>query len=329
MGEGLRSALPAARVAAIPLADGGDGTLDVLADRLQASVETVRVTGPAGSPTDARLALTEDEAIIIYDAAGNRLLEPGQRDPFETSTFGVGELIRQRSTAGSGASSSRWGAPERSMSAPEPSQALGVRFRDDRGSDLAPTPRGLAGVRSVDVGGLDARLARTELVVLADVDSRCATAPGSTARRRGLTRNVDRSWRARWSRWPRRRSARSTCRTTCCALPCSAPVGPAGRTRRLSRRERRRWGGLRRAPLAGRLARGTRGGRRPAHRRGPAGFDLLPRQGTRLRGRCRPLARIRSCAFTGQVAAGADQHLPATSDCVVLGTDPGRPRRDP
>ena len=276
MGEGVRSARPAARVAAIPLADGGDGTLDVLADRLQASVETVRVTGPAGSPTDARLALTEDEAIIeSADAAGNRPLEPGQRDPFETSTFGVGELIRQALDRGVGRIVVAVGGTGTIDVGAGALQALGVRFLDDRGSDLEPTPRGSPACDPWTwAGSTRDSLARSWSCSPTWI-LRCATALGSTAHRRGSTREADRSWRhGRVAGRHRAALVRSAVRP---ARPMLGAGGAAGRARRIPRRERRRRGGLRRAP--GRLARGTRGGRRPAHRRGPAGFDLLPRQG--------------------------------------------------
>jgi glycerate 2-kinase len=328
MGEGVRSARPAARIAAIPLADGGDGTLDVLADRLQANVETVRVTGPAGSPTDARLALTEDEAIIeSADAAGNRLLEQGQRDPFETSTFGVGELIRHALARGVGRIVVAVGGTGTIDVGAGALQALGVRFRDDRGSDLAPTPRGLAGVRSVDVGGLDARLAHTELVVLADVDSPLRDSARLYGPQKGLHEE-------------RRPQLESTLESLAEIAQRTfdppydllrAPMLGAG-------------GGLP-AGLGGFLGASVVGGadyvaRRAGLPEALAGADaLLTGEGrldsTSFLGKAPGYAvaaahsrGIRSCVFTGQVAAGADQHLPATSDCVVLGTDPGRPPQE-
>ena len=79
-----------------PLADGGEGTLETLAQGLGGRMETVRVCGPLGTPVDARYAVLPGGTAVIEtaQAAGLPLVPPGARDPLHATTFGVGELIR-------------------------------------------------------------------------------------------------------------------------------------------------------------------------------------------------------------------------------------------
>ena len=90
----VREVLPSAQVLELPLADGGEGTLDVLAEALGATIFRADVTGPLGSPVRARYGVAGETAIIeIAEACGLGLLAPGERNPLLTGTQGVGELL--------------------------------------------------------------------------------------------------------------------------------------------------------------------------------------------------------------------------------------------
>ena len=94
MAEGVLQACPSAEVIQILLADGGEGTLDVLAGALQATVFQVDVSDPLGRTVKARLATQNDVAIIeAAQACGLSLLAPSERNPLIASSKGVGELI--------------------------------------------------------------------------------------------------------------------------------------------------------------------------------------------------------------------------------------------
>lgn len=169
--RGAHAAGGAVEVEAIPLADGGDGTLETLARLWNADVQPVEVTGPLGEPVTGRIALTSNGAagIEMADAAGVRLLPPAVRDPFRSSTWGVGELIRaaldtrpRRILLGAGGS----GTIDVGAGA---LAALGARFLGPRGEKLAASPEGLEAATYVDTRRLDARLARVPILVLADV----------------------------------------------------------------------------------------------------------------------------------------------------------------
>ncbi len=99
--RGLRRALPRARLTLIPLADGGDGTLDALRASLGGRRVRVRVSGPLGDPVDAYYLRAGTTAVIeMARASGLRLVPPHKRNPLLSSTRGTGELIAHAWTRG-------------------------------------------------------------------------------------------------------------------------------------------------------------------------------------------------------------------------------------
>src|SRR5512134_990870 len=95
---GWRRARPRDELEEVPLADGGEGTLDVLVDAFHGERRTVRVTGPLGDPTEAEYGLVPREAgplavVEMSRASGLRLLPDDRRDVTRATTRGTGELI--------------------------------------------------------------------------------------------------------------------------------------------------------------------------------------------------------------------------------------------
>jgi len=172
MASGVRSA--GGEAVEVPVADGGDGTLDVLLQATPGSwVETARVRGPLGAPVEARLGwLRAGEAVVeMAEAAGLRLLPAGHLDALRASTFGVGELIRtaldggaRRIVVGVGGSASTDGGAGLAV-------ALGARLLDTAGVDLPAGGGALAGATQLDVSALDPRLRDRRIEVAVDVRS--------------------------------------------------------------------------------------------------------------------------------------------------------------
>lgn len=184
--EGVRRVLPDAEVVLLPVADGGDGTVDaVVAAGLQR--RTVRVSGPTGEPVDAAYAVRTgrdlssqavpepvvlDLAVLeLAEASGLRRLPGGRPAPLTASTRGTGELVRAALDAGAlslvlgvgGSASTDGGAGL--------AQSLGVRLLDAAGRDLPPGGAALAQLVRVDLAGRDPRLAQTRVVLATDVDN--------------------------------------------------------------------------------------------------------------------------------------------------------------
>jgi glycerate 2-kinase len=172
MAAGFVEGNPEASIQLVPLADGGDGTFEVLANIFRAQTEHCAVSGATGEPVTARVAVTGKSGFFeMADAVGAGLIPLAERDPFHASTYGVGQMIAELlrrgvtrlivGTGGSGTLDAGAGALA----------ALGVRFLDARGRLLEPTPAGLESVEVVDTSGLDPRLKTVDLVVLADVSA--------------------------------------------------------------------------------------------------------------------------------------------------------------
>ncbi|MBH1938310.1 glycerate kinase [Streptomyces sp. AV19] len=181
LGAGLRRASRGVRVTALPVADGGDGTVDA-AVAVGFERRTARVTGPLGGPVTAAWALRGGTAVVeMAEASGLRRLPPGRFAPLTATSFGTGELLRAALDAGvrtvvlgvGGSASTDAGA---GMLA-----ALGARFLDAEGRPVGPGGAALAALARADLSGLDARLAATDVVLASDVDNPLTGAAGAAA----------------------------------------------------------------------------------------------------------------------------------------------------
>lgn len=94
--EAILSRYPSDSVEVFPLADGGEGTVDVLTAGLGGDIVPVTVTGPLGQPVASRygwLPKSHTAIIEMADASGLPLVPPAFRNPMNTTTYGLGELI--------------------------------------------------------------------------------------------------------------------------------------------------------------------------------------------------------------------------------------------
>jgi glycerate kinase len=170
---GIRRTAPAVRTTLLPVADGGDGTVDAA---VAAGFErrTATVAGPLGDPVQAAFALRSGTAVVeMAEASGLRRLPGGRLAALDAGTHGTGELIRAALDAGAhtivlgvgGSASTDGGA---GMLA-----ALGVRLLDGDGRELAGGGGALNGLATADLSGLDARLTGggVQVVLASDVDN--------------------------------------------------------------------------------------------------------------------------------------------------------------
>jgi len=187
---GLRRVLPDAEIVRRPMADGGEGTLDAVVTALSATGarrKQALVRNAAGQSAEVGYALFKQG--VIYEAA---LIEVAQIVGIEDahnmavpvgdrSSYGVGELMRLLVSDGirhffialGGTSTNDGGAGLLA--------ALGVKFTGTFRREISPTPNGLAKLISVDVTGLDARLAECEITLLSDVNNVLTGEHGATA----------------------------------------------------------------------------------------------------------------------------------------------------
>ena len=173
---GWRRQRPGDDLDLVPMADGGEGTMDALVDALSGRIERATVSGPLGDPVDAAfgIASTADGVLGVVEmarASGLALLDPARRDPLRTSTRGTGELIARSIEAGArrlvvcigGSATNDGGA---GMAA-----ALGARFLDASGTPLTDGGAELGALAHIDLSALHAGLARVSVTGACDVDN--------------------------------------------------------------------------------------------------------------------------------------------------------------
>ena len=168
---GLHAGRPGAEVVTIPVADGGEGTVDAA---VAAGFERVPVTaaGPAGDPVRASYARRGEVAVVeLAGVCGLARLPGGRPAPLTASSFGAGEVLRaaleaggQRIILGVGGSASTDGGAGLL-------QALGARVLDTCGEPVRPGGAGLREVAALDLTGLHRALYPAEIILAADVDN--------------------------------------------------------------------------------------------------------------------------------------------------------------
>jgi len=190
---GVARAQPNAEIVQVPVADGGDGLLDVVRDVLGAESYTVSVTGPRFGPVDACFAWLAQRRTAVIEmalASGLALLDDAEHDATATTTLGTGELMRagldrgaERLIIGIGGSATNDGGIGMAS-------ALGWRFLDAAGQPVRPVGDMLDRIARIDSTGADPRLERVSIEAICDVDNPL-TGPRGAARVYGPQKGAD------------------------------------------------------------------------------------------------------------------------------------------
>ncbi len=169
--EGVRRADPAIELVEVPVADGGEGTLDA-ALAAGFTARSARVPGPLGAELDAEFGLRGEEAVVeLARASGLELLAEGERDAGRATSLGTGRLIAAALDAGARRIVLAIGGSASTDGGAGLLRGLGARLLDASGRDLPEGGAALAGLDRIELGGLDPRLAGTEFVLASDVDN--------------------------------------------------------------------------------------------------------------------------------------------------------------
>jgi glycerate 2-kinase len=184
--EGWRRADPAADLEIVPMADGGEGTLDALVAALGGERHSERVTGPLGDPVVAEFAVVGSPdgpmgVVEMARASGLGLISPARRDPRRATTRGTGELILAAARSGvrrilvciGGSATNDGGAGM--------AQAVGIRLLDERGAEILPGGAALLELARIDVSGLDPSVRNVRFDVATDVDNPMTGPNGASA----------------------------------------------------------------------------------------------------------------------------------------------------
>ena len=182
LSEAARRHFPGCTVRSVPMADGGEGTAAALVAACGGRMRAADVHDPLGRPVRARYGILGSGRAVIEmaAAAGLTLLSPDERDPEETGTYGVGELVRAALDDGARSLTLTLGGSATNDGGMGCMRALGVRFLDGGGRELEGRGRDLADVREVDLRGIDRRLAEAPVTVMCDVDNPLLGPDGAT-----------------------------------------------------------------------------------------------------------------------------------------------------
>jgi glycerate kinase len=178
---GLRRVLPTLEVEALPVADGGDGTV---AAAIAAGFERheVGVAGPLGEPVTATYALRGDTAVVeMAEASGLQRLPAGVFAPLTASTYGSGQLLRAALDAGARTIVFGVGGSATTDGGAGMLAALGARFLNAAGEPVGPGGGGLRDLVTADLSGLDERFASIDFVLASDVDNPLTGPKGAPA----------------------------------------------------------------------------------------------------------------------------------------------------
>lgn len=171
---GFRQVIPTAEYIKLPMADGGEGTVQSLVDASNGTIIEHAVTGPLGGQVNAFFGLMGDGKTAVIEmaaASGLHLVSPEQRNPMLTTSFGTGELILAALDQGVDHIIVGIGGSATNDGGIGMAQALGVQLLDSNRQALKFGGQALAQLATIDITTVDPRLANIKLEVACDVDN--------------------------------------------------------------------------------------------------------------------------------------------------------------
>ncbi|HKS32133.1 MAG TPA: glycerate kinase [Enterobacteriaceae bacterium] len=182
--QGFSEIFPDAEYLKIPVADGGEGTVEAMVEATEGRIVRIAVTGPLGEQVEGFYGLSGDEKSAFIEmaaASGLELVPQNQRDPLKTTSWGTGELIRHALDAGvkhiiigiGGSATNDGGAGM--------VQALGAKLLNGDGEQIAPGGSALESLQSIDISELDKRLKSCRIEVACDVTNLLTGKKGASA----------------------------------------------------------------------------------------------------------------------------------------------------
>lgn len=182
--EGVHKVISNATVTVRPLADGGEGTVEALVAGMNGRTQNVMVTGPLGVPVNCEYGVIEETKTAVIEmsgAAGITLVPTEKRNPLDTTTYGVGEVIKdaikkgcRRFIVGIGGSATNDGGVGML-------QALGYGFLDKEGNSIAFGAKGLEKLDSITDKNVIPELAECEFKIACDVNNPLCGENGASA----------------------------------------------------------------------------------------------------------------------------------------------------
>ena len=182
--RGLLKVLPKSRITQLPIADGGDGTLEAVVEGTRGKIFRARVLDPLGKKIFAEYGLTGDGKTAVIEmsrASGLALVPTSRRNPMLSTSYGTGQLIRASLKRGVRDIILGIGGSATVDGGVGALQALGIDFLDRRGKPVGWGGNGLKSIARIDMGRITPLLKRARILVACDVDNPLVGPRGSAA----------------------------------------------------------------------------------------------------------------------------------------------------
>jgi glycerate kinase len=170
-------------IVCIPMADGGEGTVQPMVDATGGEIVNVKVYGPLFQEVEAFYGILGDGKTAVIEmaaASGLPLIPDGKKDPMKASTYGTGELIKHALDKGCEKIIMGVGGSATNDGGHGMAKALGVRFFDKQGRDIGYGGGSLDKLYSIDVSGMDMRIKNCEIILACDVENPLCGPTGAT-----------------------------------------------------------------------------------------------------------------------------------------------------
>jgi len=180
---GIKSIYGKADVVKFPIADGGEGTVEALVSANHGDIHHIHVTGPTGAPVLAKLGVFNKKTAVIEVAAasGLTLIPTKKRNPYYTTSFGTGELIKYALDEGCREIIVGLGGSATNDGGIGMAQALGVKLYKQSGQEISHGGQELINIEKIDMSQLDARIYESNIIIASDVTNPLCGKEGASA----------------------------------------------------------------------------------------------------------------------------------------------------
>ncbi|HIT90523.1 MAG TPA: glycerate kinase [Candidatus Merdenecus merdavium] len=173
---------PGCEIRKVPMADGGEGTIDAIVEALSGSCKYKEVRGPRGTVVSAKYGVVDKDTAIIEmaESSGLPLLSEKMRNPLKTSSYGAGELICHVLNQGYTKIYLTLGGSATNDGGMGAANALGIGFLNEKGEELEPIGENLGKVAKIDLSRINPHLENSQIILMCDVDNPLYGEKGAT-----------------------------------------------------------------------------------------------------------------------------------------------------
>lgn len=178
---GIQKFFPNAEIVKMPIADGGEGTVEAIVTAIGGEIHEKMVIGPLGKKVKAKFAMKDALAIIeMAESSGITLIHDYEKNPLVTTTYGLGELILEALELGAKEMIIGIGGSATNDGGIGMLQALGIEFKDVAGARIGYGGKYLSEIKDISIENLDPRIKDVKITVICDVTNSLIGPTGAT-----------------------------------------------------------------------------------------------------------------------------------------------------